>query len=353
MSMRGTWWLAVACIGLPLACGSNKPDVAPPASAGGSAGKGSISHPGGVTGTAAASGEAPGGAGGANGVVDGGATSDLPPIGDIAGAPTEPSGGAPADLPPECEPTGSWGAPVSLGSVNTPDADEHLLSITHDELTLVFSRGDQLFVADRASTAVDFARPTAQTLPDSYTYTLGLALSPDGRTLVVVAKDAKSFAEVGRQTRDGAFDGPPTTTRFAGLNDNRTFTGELFSSPVLAASNEAFFYVGRMATDVYVYLARGKNELGLGRKLDQTTLGAHDGKAKLTQSVSADGRALFVFDEALGHAVGLWSATAAAEFTQPVHFPGLESVFTNLGCSRLYGTGKVDASLDVVVETPK
>ncbi|HYQ16104.1 MAG TPA: hypothetical protein VEQ58_10105, partial [Polyangiaceae bacterium] len=61
----------------------------------------------------------------------------------------------------------------------------------------------------------------------------------------------------------------------------------------------------------------------------------------------------FVLDEALGHVVGLWSATPAAELTQAVQLSGLESAFMNEGCSRLYGSRVLATSLDVVIETPR
>jgi hypothetical protein len=122
---------------------------------------------------------------------------------------------------------------------------------------------------------------------------------------------------------------------------------------VLSANDESFFFTQRLSTDSYVFRARGQGSFEQPKRLDGVTLGAHDGKAKLSQSISADERSLFVFDEALGHVTGLWSASATGAFTQPVDFPGLASVFTNTGCSRLYGTRQVDASLDIVIETPK
>jgi hypothetical protein len=88
-------------------------------------------------------------------------------------------------------------------------------------------------------------------------------------------------------------------------------------------------------------------------QLDPVGLAAQDGKLKLTQSLSADSRTLFVFDQALGHVVGYWSAGARAAFTEPVPLPGLLSAFTSVGCDRLYATLSLDGSLDIVSLSPE
>jgi hypothetical protein len=121
---------------------------------------------------------------------------------------------------------------------------------------------------------------------------------------------------------------------------------------VLTADGRSFFYVELGAGRSDVWRADGTPPFSERTKLDPVTLGGDDGETKLTLSISADQRALFVFDAALGSVVGLWSATPASEFTRPVPLTGLESAFTNATCSRLYGTRRVNASLDVVIEKP-
>jgi hypothetical protein len=350
MSMRGTWWLAGALLGLcPSACGSNKTDAPPPPGASSGKSSGAV-HPGSAG--SSSGGDSAENLGGAA-QADAGEAGSLPPIGHLGGdGPVAENGGAPQSTPPECDSQATWGSPIALTGISTAGADEHLLSLTHDELTIVFVRGDQLFVADRADAEQDFGAPVPLTLPDPYTHEQGVALSPDGLALVVVTKTSSAFADVTRAARSGAFDSAADPARFAWVNDHAKNYGNV-SAPVLTAKNDSLFYTQRMATTSLVFRARGKGYFTDAEMQDAVTLGADDGKAKLGRSISSDERVLFVYDEALGHAAGLWSAAASAPFTEVVHFPGLESVFTSQGCSRLYGTRKVDSSLDIVIETPK
>ena len=135
------------------------------------------------------------------------------------------------------------------------------------------------------------------------------------------------------------------------MNDARVFSGGELSSPVLSEDGRSFFYVEQRGGRSDVWRATGA-AFDERTKLDSVTLGGDEGMAKLTLSVSSDERALFVFDEALGHVVSLWSTTAAGAFTQVVALPDLASAFANADCSRLYGTSTSGPSLDVVIETP-
>ena len=347
MSTHRVWWLAPACVGLWLAaCGSD--DQPPPAAGGGSSPMtpdrgGSSTHRAGDV-------NAPAGAGGVPSAGAGGEAVEHLPIGQIGGGNfAEPSGGAPANTPPECDPEARWSGAVAVAGVSTA-ADERLLTMTPDELTLVFSRDSALFVADRATTGGPLAS-AALVLPSEYDAARGLAIDAAGLALVLVREDGAAFAELTRTSRDAAFGQQPSVSRFAAVNDARVFSGGELSSPVLSEDGRTFFYVEHRAGRSDVWRATGA-QLDARTKLDAVTLGGDDGMAKLTLSISADQRALFVFDEALGHVVGLWSTTPAAAFTQPVLLPELESAFTNHDCTRLYGTRSSGTSLDVVLATP-
>lgn len=287
--------------------------------------------------------------GGAVPQAEGGA-ADEPPIGTIGGAfPGVSEGGAPPNPTPVCDPAAKWSSPQGLTALNTAQADEHLLALSHDELSLVFSRGDALFVADRKSAGDDFAAPLAVQLPAAYTFAQGLALSDDGLTLVVVSADQHALADVTRSARSKTFDGIPNTQRFAWVNANLTQSG-LLSSPVLAADGKSLLLTRLESGDSSVFRVRG-DRFDDATALDAVTLGAVDGNHKLTQSLSEDARTLFFFDEGTGNAAALWSSTPAAAYTERVELKGLLSAFSNANCGRLYGTLEVEGSLDLVVQT--
>lgn len=328
-----------------LACSSND-GPPPPAGSAGSAGSG---HGG----SANAGGDSPSSTdGGSDSAPEGGTGgSNLPPIGTLGGdAPSGTEGGAPPNPPPSCDPKGTWGKPVALATLSTPQADEQLLSMTHDELSLVFSRDDALFVADRTDAQQDFGAPVAVTLPVEYTFAHGLALSADGLTLVVVRADQKGLGELRRSARGKTFDGAPDTARFGFVNVGLTQSG-LLSSPVLSADGKSLVLTRLESANQTGLRLRGEH-FDQVEQLDPVTFGAEGGKHKLSQSLSDDARTLFFFDESTGHAAALGSVTPRAAYTERMELPGLLSAFSSAGCGRLYGTLDVDGSLDLVVETP-
>jgi len=320
-------------------CGSGKETPPPPASSGG--------------GSSRANGDAgtPGNEIGGNEAAVGGAAGESP-IGSLGGElPFGEVAGAPAEMPPRCDEATHWGKAETLTELSTAQADEKLLAMTHDELSAVFSRGTELFVADRSVAAMTFDAPVATALPADYGFAHGLSLSPDGLRLVVVSQDQRSLAEISRERRGEAFDGPPSADRFAWVNANLSQSG-LLSSPVLAADDRVLILTRIEGPGMKAFKISGEH-FDVAEQLDPVGLAARDGKLKLTQSLSADSRTLFVFDEALGHVVGYWSAGARAAFTEPVPLPGLLSAFTSTGCDRLYATLEGEGSLDVVSMSPE
>jgi hypothetical protein len=281
----------------------------------------------------------------------GGAAGD-PFIGSLGGElPFEPAGGASSDGPPSCDPSAHWGKAQVLAELSTPEKDETLLAMTHDELTVAFSRGSELFVADRSDPGKSFDAPIATVLPAGYGFAHGLSLSPDGLRLVAVSDDQRALAEVSREARGKTFAGKPNTSRFAWVNANLTQSG-LLSSPVLSADDRSLILTRVEGPSMSAFSISG-DHFDVADQLDPIALAAHDGKLKLTQSLSADSRTLFVFDEALGQVVGYWSTGTRAAFTQPVPLPGLLTAFTNVGCDRLYATVAMGGSLDVVSLSPQ
>lgn len=346
MTIRSAGSCALACVGLWVsACGSDAP---PPKAATGGSNSPVISP---LAGTTSSGGERNAPSGGASAAGEGGQTFERLPVGDIDGGSFAVSkGGAPSDSPPACDPKGAWDIATLLDGVST-EADERLLAMTPDERTVIFERDGALLIAERPSVDADFTTASALALPAGYDVARGLALGARGLELVIVKDDGTAFAALSRSSRGEQFGGEPSTERFAVVNDARTFSGGELSSPVLSEDGKTFFYAQRAGGRAEVWRATG-TELDLRTKLDPVTLGGEPGRAKLPSSVSADGRVLFVLDEALGHIVGLWSETPVAAFTRAVPFPDLSSAFTNTDCDRLYGTREDGASLDVVIATP-
>lgn len=336
---------------VPLACASDDDGRAPPAGGGGSSRAGSAGKPADLAGAGGWGGEGSG-EGGGSAAEGGGESAGDANIGHLGGMGVSMAG-APPKVPAECDITASWGSTTPLGGVSTADADEQLLALTHDELTIVYTRDGVLMLADRASAEQDFGAAVTLTLPAGYTHRHGLALKPDGLGLIVVAEQGEGFAEVTRVARSGAFGAQADVTRFSGIAQNVMFTGGEVAGPVLSSDGGTFFFARLKGGSSNVHRATGSPELVMRDAPEDSVISGSVGAYKLTQSVSADGRTLFFFDEGEGYSAGLWSSSSGAPFVTRATFPGLESVFAPAGCARLYGTREVEASLDVVIETPE
>ena len=343
--MSGVRWYLCLALGAawPLGCSSDDDARPPPAAAGtrsgGAAGTG--------TGTGGASAEGAGAGVDTGGAFAGDAGSDS--IGHIDVGGSLSIGGAPTYDAPLCDVNATWADPTPLEGISTPDADERLLSMTHDELTLVFTRDDVLMVADREAASAPFGAPQALALPIGYTHEHGLALHPEGLGLVV-GSDSGSFADIERAARRGPFDGAPSTARYDQLAANAAQYGATLAAPVLSASGTSLYFTQVGLSTSRVFHTHGSSHFPVPeRSLDSVTLGGSEGDFKLTLSVSSDERTLFYFDEAVGHVAGLWNSAPSAPFTELVDFPGFDSAFTDSRCERLYATGTVEGSLDVVL----
>ncbi|RYZ05072.1 MAG: hypothetical protein EOO73_20915 [Myxococcales bacterium] len=325
----------VTALAMPLSCSSEEqpPGLAEAGTSGSASRSGSPSAEAGGEGAVGAGGRATGGA------------ADGPPIGEVGGDGFYVGeGGAPENPATACRRDAEW-VTTGVEAINTA-ADERLLAMTPDERTLVYSQDDALFVRDDDEV-------TAVALPPGYTHALGVSVTADGLALIIVAEDGSRFAEVSRASRGSPFSEAASTARFTLLNNGQVTSGDFFSSPALSVSGESFYYTARKGPSVaYVYRAHGE-QLSQQEMQDPVTLGTEDGQAKLVVSVSSDERTLFVLDEALGYVTGLWSATPAAELTEAIPLPELQTAVTNLACDRIYGTTEIDGSLDVVVGTRK
>ncbi|HKY39814.1 MAG TPA: hypothetical protein VJN18_27945 [Polyangiaceae bacterium] len=346
--MRRLIWIALVLVGAgPAACSSDDDRPAAAGTSGGGAGK--LHDAAGMTGSSESGGDSQVASGAQQGLGGAGLGGE-DPFGHLGGLGPVNSAGGGAPVAALCDVTTTWGNPQSLAGIGG-DGNDLLLAMTHDELTIVFRTEAGLWVADRSSAAADFGAPVAQALPAAYTELSGVGLSADGLRMVIV--NSAGLGEVTRSSRQGAFGTTPSTVRFDALNYDANQFGAYLIWPVLAKDDQSLYFVRQTGDESVVYHAVGDAIFAVPEMSeDMVTLGGTGGDLKLTVSVSADERTIFIFDEALDQVSGLWSSAPGAPFTELAQFPGLHSVFTNDDCTRLYGTLEVEGGFDIVLLTP-
>jgi hypothetical protein len=324
--MRSSW----LALGLVVACGSGEAERHPAApeqggtgsAAGSGAHAGSASKP-----DAGQAGEAepPGGASG-----EGGAAGEPPIIYEM--------GGLPQNMPGICDPLLALGEPEAQ-QVGVDGAT--LLAMTSDELSVVFSTGANatlaLQVGDRNSADAAFT-PLTVSLPAGYLASQGVALSADGRRLVIVRDDSSGFAELSRSARGAAFGAEPDETRFAKINALKPMSGESVGWPVLSADGQALYFVSHFGSSRVKQSALEADVFSIGKPIDEFTLGGELGKHKLLSGISEDQRAIFFFDQATSHATALFRSYPDAPFYEPLDLGERRGAAPNRDCSRVYSS---------------
>ncbi len=249
-------------------------------------------------------------------------------------------GGAPEQAPPGvCDPALKLGAEVvqDVGAAGVT-----LLAMTPDELSLAFTSGAGdallLHIADRASTAADFAQ-VAFTMPDGFDAHSGVALSSDGRQLILVSSEHAGFGELSRVGRGQAFAGDPDVTAFAKLNALKPMSGHSLGWPVLSSDGQSLYFLSYFGQGLVNQSARGKDGVfDIGTEIDPYTLGGNDGEYKLINGLSSDERAIFYFDQTTKHAMALFRSRPGAPFYDPLDLGERQGVAPNAGCSRVYSS---------------
>jgi hypothetical protein len=330
-------------------------------SAGSSSQAGSAQHPndsggeggtGGAEGGAAAGGQAGAGdqGGGAHeevgGAAIGGSNGGLPEGGEGA------EGGAPPLVSATCDLLAVWGNPQPLAGISTPDADETLLALTADELSLIFRRDSELYRSERASRDEAWQTPVGVTLPEGYTAEHGVALSQDGLRLVLTQADRRAFAEITRSSRDDDFGPTADSSAFFAINDESGYQNYDYGWPLIAVSDQALYYVGQYGNSFVFPSTREAAGWIPGWELYDASSGL-GGNARLITGLSADERTLFAFDEHLGYVVSVWRDGPSEPFKLGGELPERLTALPSVSCQQLYTTRVVDASLDIVVETPE
>jgi hypothetical protein len=330
------WAVVGVGAGLLFACGEGDDRASAPSS-GGSAGR-TNGGDGEAGDDDSAAGAAQGGEGGDRGI--GG-------VGHLGGLGPAASAGAAAE--PVCDPALKLGTPQPLAGFDTA-ADEVLLSITHDELSLAFTRDAELYVADRGAPDDDFQSAELVSVPQGFTHERGAALSGDGLRLVL-ADDIGGLAELARAARGQPFAGAARPERYATLNELAQQFGAILASPVLSADGENLYYVRITGPDSLTFQASGGKLFQQRPRPEEVfLLGSSDGEPKQPMAVSFDELAIFFFDQQAGHAAGLWRKRRDSAFNIAAQFPEQSGIAPNADCSRFYVTREIAGSYDIAFQ---
>lgn len=343
MNQRSSGILALTL--LVAACSSGSDDHAPGISSGGSS-----SENGGQ------SGSANGGSGGRSPAPAGGRKGDAGASGEDSGGSAESGAGGEGGLEQGmvvpiaasvCSDSALWKQGTAVPQVSSA-AKEKLLSISADELDLLFMRDSDVLLAHRDRASDPFADATPLSLPTDYDVNAGAALSADGKVLILVASDGQRFASLSRSTRSAAFDGSADTSAFGLLNQ---FAPELlvhFAAPVLAPSGKTFVFTAFTPMPAQGYpegfsgIADVYESPWSGGRWEQPQNISHGiftgtGAARpLPSAISADSRALFYFDEATSKELARFRDRADAPFSTLLDLGDRQGATPNLACDTLY-----------------
>jgi WD40-like Beta Propeller Repeat len=333
-------YVAAATVCWAIACSSNSDAPAGAYTAGGASSDGGTSggshHPtshAGSAGKASGGGSSEGGAGGAAG--EAGAMND-------AGAAGLEQGVVVVVSPAACSEAADWTGAALLAGVSTTDT-EQLLSITADELDIVFARNGALFRAHRSAATAAFDAGSAVTIPDGYDLTAGAALSADGKTLVLVATSGQAFASLTRNSRTGEFGNTADPGAFAGLNARALQTLEHYTHPVLSPDGKSLVFAAFTPSlaggPAVVYESVFSNSgWAMPSSISHYIFDGTTEKRPLPSGISSDSRTLFYYDEALSQQVARFRDRPDAPLYTVVDLGGRTGSVPNGSCKRIYYT---------------
>ena len=266
--------------------------------------------------------------GGAGGEATGGTSGS-------AGFPTCPSDTDPGNPPNNaalCDPAAVWGMTTDLPLM---DGASQLLSITPDELTIVWvGIADMLetaFIADRAATDVDFGAGQALELADY------LALSPDGLRLVTITETGE-FMELVRPARGEAFAAAAEGT-FSTLDEYARTNGVVFQGAVISPNDRVLYYLesdGQDDQPLRVSERTGTGPWPVGTRISACEFQTHQGVMRVPTAISADGLTLYFSDFQRGISRAAWREAADGPFVWFTDLGTRGRPQPNATCSRLY-----------------
>jgi WD40-like Beta Propeller Repeat len=240
--------------------------------------------------------------------------------------------------PGACSETALWMGATPLATVSS--GNESLLSITSDELDIVFLRAGAVYRAHRATPSDSFGVAALVTIPAGYDATIGAALSSDGKTLVLVSSDGQSFASLSRDSRTVDFGATADPSAFLGLNERSVQTLEHYAAPVLAPDGNSFVFSGFTPGDdglaVIYESTLSAGEWNMPNNISDSIFSGMPGKRWLPTGLSSDSRTLFYFDEATSKEVARFRDRPDAPLYDSVDLGTLTGAMPNAKCDRLY-----------------
>ncbi len=339
-------WLALlgACASY-LACSSDSKDHPPALETGGtSATVAGVAGSGGKSAGSGNAGEAAVEAGASSGGTGGTGDAGAPPFESDAGP------GRPTPSDPACSETATWSGSTALTGIAV-DATQNI-ALTPDELDLAFVHGGALYVAHRAQASESFIVGAAVALPSAWTMLHGFALSSDGKRLVLINDAQTALGELTRGARDAAFAPSIDESAFAIVNQASTYSGNVFSSPVLSADDEQLFLASAAPGGASTVVAAARTGAGavwstptrIGSELDGPS-----GGQRLPTGISADARTLFYFNEETMKEEARWrdEPTLGSPLYDIVDLGTRRGATPNTACNRLYSV----AAGSVVLES--
>lgn len=256
-----------------------------------------------------------------------------------------------------CSQTANWGSSVPLVGVST-NAAERLLSITDDELDVVFVRSNTLLRAHRDSVAEAFGSGNAINVPAGYSIGLGAALSADGKKLVLVATSGQSFGVLSRASRETAFGFTADADPFSALAARALQTMEQMAYPVLSPDGRTFVFVGYTPEPAVGFPAgvEGKSSVyestwatdywGLPDNISDQIFDGTTAARPLPSALSADSRTLFYFDEGTSKQAARFRDRPDAPLYTAIDLGPRTGAIPNAKCDVLYYTSGGNVLLD-------
>jgi len=332
------------CLGV--ACSSNSDDHAPALPNGGASSR------------SGAGGRSPVGDSGAGGTTDGGGGGEIE--GGAAGAAGSADGSSGAGgeggleqgtiipvTPGACSEDATWASATPLEGISTA-ADERLLAITPDELDILFLRDGAALRAHRDLKSAAFGEADTLTIPDGYGVDAGVALSADGKTLVLLATTGQSFAAFTRASRSAAFADEADTSAFTGINQRSIQTMQHYAAPVLASDGKTFVFAaftpepsagfpsGFEGIAVVYQSVWSTSSWAMPESISQNLFDGTSATRPLPSGLSSDSRTLFYVDEGSGKQMARFRDRPDAPLYTVVELDERTGAVPDAKCDRLY-----------------